>query len=53
MTLHFLNDIANDAESTQKSKIKLSSLPGSDLRTHVESLNKTRDVNKHFESLAW
>ena len=22
MTLHFLNDVANDAESTQKSKIK-------------------------------
>ena len=22
MTLHFLNDVANDAESTQKSKIR-------------------------------
>ena len=26
MTLHFLNDVANDAESTQKSKITSSSL---------------------------
>ena len=64
MTLHFLNDVANDAESTQKSKnyviivslksdsvgklinripgssLLISSLPGSALRTHVESLGK-------------
>ena len=65
MTLHFWNDVANDAESTQKSKITfeecstmgklinripgsrllISSLPGSALRTHVESLGKPRDVN--------
>ena len=31
----------------------ISSLPGSALRTHVESLGKPRDVNKHFQSLAW
>ena len=73
MTLHFLNDVANDTESTQKSKntfeecstmgklinripglrLLISSLPGSALRTHVESLDKPRDVNKHSQSLAW
>ena len=74
MTLHFLNDVANDAESTQKSKIiaslksekkgklinripgsrlLISSLPGSALRTLVESLGKPRDVNKRSQSLAW
>ena len=71
MTLHFLNDVANDAESTQKSKITsyllsmgklinripdsrllISSLPGSALRTLVESLGKPRDVNKRSHSLA-
>ena len=70
MTLHFLNDVANDAESTQKiennviiaglksttmgklisripgSRLLISSLPGSALRTHVESLGMPR-------SLAW
>ena len=69
MTLHFLNDVANGAESTQTSDITsksfeefstmgklinripgsrllISSLPGSALRTHVESLGKPRDVNK-------
>ena len=77
MTLHFLNDVANDAESTQKLKkyvliaslkketigklinripgscLLISSLPGSALRTHVESLGKPRNVNKCFQSLAW
>ena len=77
MTLHFLNDVVNDAESTQKSKnyviiaclkieligklvnrlpglhFLISSLPGSALRTHVESLGKPRDVNKRSQSLAW
>ena len=31
----------------------ISSLPGSALRTHVESLGKPRDVNKRSKSLAW
>ena len=31
----------------------ISSLPGSALRMHVESLGKPRDVNKRFQSLAW
>ena len=77
MTLHFLNDVANDAESTQNQKIRhnrcfeewstmgklvkrilgecllISSLPGSVLRTHVESLVKPRDVNMRSQSLAW
>ena len=72
-----LNDVANDAESTQKSKITyviiaslkseilgeliiripgsrllISSLPGSALRTLVESLGKPRDVNMRSQSLA-
>ena len=76
MTLHFLNDVANDAESTKIKKIRhnryfeecstmgklihripgsrllISSLPGSPLRTHVESLGKPRDVNKRSQSRA-
>ena len=76
MTLHFLNDVAHDAESTQTSKLRhnrlfegcstmgklinriqgsrllISSLPGSALRTHVESLGKPRDVNMRSQSLA-
>ena len=35
------------------SHILISSLPGSALRTHVESLGKPRDVNKRSQSLAW
>ena len=31
----------------------ISSLPGSALRTHFESLGKPRDVNKRSQSLAW
>ena len=77
MTLHVLNDVANDAESTQKSKnhaiiaslksetmgklinripgsrLLISSLPGSALRTHVELLGRPWDVNKCSQSLAW
>ena len=77
MTLHFFNDVANDAESTQNQKLRhnhsfeewstmgklinripgsrllVSSLPGSALRTHVESLGKPRDVNKRSQILAW
>ena len=75
MTLHFLNDVTYDAESTQienyviiaclknetmsklinripGSRLLISSIPGSALRTHVESLGKPRDVNKHSQSLA-
>ena len=33
--------------------ILISSLPGSALKTHVESFGKTRDVNKRSQSLAW
>ena len=77
MTLHFLSDVINDAESTQNqkyviiaslksvqqwvklinripgSRLLISSLPGSALRTHVESLGKPRDVNIRSQSLAW
>ena len=35
------------------SSLLISSLPGSDLRTHVKSLSKPRDVNKHSQKLAW
>ena len=34
------------------SRLLISSLPGSALRTHVESLGKPRDVNKRSKSLA-
>ena len=37
----------------QGSGLLMSSLPGSALRTHVKSLGKPRDVNKHSQSLAW
>ena len=33
--------------------LMISSLSGSALRTHVESVSKTRDVNKRSQSLAW
>ena len=35
------------------SRLLISSLPGSALRTHVESLGKPRDVNKRSRSIAW
>ena len=35
------------------SRLLILSLPGSVLRTHVESLGKPRDVNKRSQSLAW
>ena len=34
-------------------RLLISSLPGSALRTHVESLSKPRDVNMRSQSLAW
>ena len=35
------------------SRLSILSLPGSALRTHVESLGKPRDVNMRSQSLAW
>ena len=35
------------------SLLLISSLPGSALRMHVESLGKPGDVNKRSQSLAW
>ena len=35
------------------SRLLISSLPGSALRTHVESLGKPRDVNMRSQSLTW
>ena len=35
------------------SRLLISSLPGSALRTRVDSLSKHRDVNKRSRSLAW
>ena len=35
------------------SRLLISSLPGSALRTHVELLGKPHDVNKRSQSLAW
>ena len=34
-------------------RLLISSLPGSALRTHVESPGKRRDVNKRSQNLAW
>ena len=34
-------------------RLLISSLPGSALRTHVESRGKPRNVNKRSQSLAW
>ena len=73
MTLHFLNDLANEhkyrnyviitslnSETMDKlinkipgSHLLISSLPGSSLRMHVESLGKPHDVNRRSQSLAW
>ena len=35
------------------SRLLISSLPDSALRTHVESLGMPRDVNKRSQGLAW
>ena len=35
------------------SRLLISSLPGSALRMHAESLGKPRDVNMRSQSLAW
>ena len=35
------------------SRVLISSLPGSALKTHVESLSMPRDVNMRSQSLAW
>ena len=35
------------------SRLLISSLPGSALRTHAELLGKPRNVNKCSQSLAW
>ena len=67
MTLHVLNDVANDviipslkSETMAKrinripgSSLLISSLPDSALRTHVETLDKPRNVLKCSQSLAW
>ena len=34
-------------------RLLISSLPGPSLRTHVELLDKPRDVNMRSQSLAW
>ena len=76
MTLHFLNDVDNDADSSQKSiitpkniaslkseltcktinriagsRLLISSLPGSALREHVESLGKPRNSTSVLKAL--
>ena len=67
--LHFLNDVANDTKIDNYiimpslnielinripgSRLFISSLPGSALKMHVESLGKPCDVNKRSKSLAW
>ena len=34
-------------------RLLISGLPGSALKTHVESLRKPRNVKKHSQSVAW
>ena len=69
MTLHFLNDVANDTESTQKSEnyVIIASLKSEtmgklinrlpDTRLLISSLPgsalRTHNVNKRSQSLAW
>ena len=38
---------------TPGSRLLISSLPGSALRMHVDSLGKPRDINKRSQSFAW
>ena len=67
MTLHFFNDLTTDAKSNKLEnyviiaklinripglRLLMSSLSGSALRTHVESLCKPGDVNRYSQSLA-
>ena len=44
---------ARIVELASGSRLLISSLPGSALKTHVEWLGKPRDVNKRSQSLAW
>ena len=55
MTLHISNDkkIENYVASIKSETMGKLSLPGSALRTHVESLGKPRDVIMRSQSLAW
>ena len=48
-----IGELINMINRIPGSSILISSLPGSALRTHVESLGKPRDVNKRSQSLAW
>ena len=57
-TLHHIASLKNETmgklmNRIPGSRLLISSLPGSALRTHVESLGKPRDVNKRSQSLAW
>ena len=68
MTLHFLNDVDTstidnyvkiaslNSEMINKIpgwRLLISILPGWALKMHVESLGKSRNVNKSSQSLAW
>ena len=46
-------DVSSIIRYLPYSCLLISSLPGSVLRMHVESLAKPRDVNKRSQSLAW
>ena len=46
-----VNQLGNLMNRIPGSRLLISSLPGSALRTHVESLGKPCDVNKHFKAL--
>ena len=51
-SLMTLNPHKNLINRIPGSRLFISSLPGSVLRMHVESLGKPRDVNKRSQSLA-
>ena len=54
MIASFMNEITGKAiNGISGSRLLISSLPGSALRTHVESLGMPGDVNKRSQSLAW
>ena len=56
MRLHVLNNVANDAESTQKIEnyVKIASLKSETMGKLMSfDIGKPRDVNKRSQSLAW
>ena len=53
VTSYLLVRRVNQLGKLINSRPLISNIPGSALRTHVESLGKPRDVNKRSRSLTW